>query len=45
MTGSDLIWIAPWVIFALCLAVVCAGLFRARRSVGRPPPAERRERG
>jgi hypothetical protein len=32
MTGSDLIVLAPWIIFAVCLVVVCACLFRARRS-------------
>ena len=45
MTGSDLIWLAPWLIFALCLAVVCTCLFRARRPAKRPPPAGRREDG
>jgi predicted membrane protein len=45
MTGSDLIWIAPWVIFAVCLAVVCGYLFRARRSAKRPPSAGRRDGG
>ncbi|HET9082504.1 MAG TPA: hypothetical protein VFO01_18560 [Trebonia sp.] len=34
MTGSDLVWLAPWVIFAVSLAVVCARLLRARRPGG-----------
>jgi hypothetical protein len=32
MTGSDLIVLAPWIIFAVCLVVLCARLLRARRS-------------
>jgi hypothetical protein len=39
MTGSDLIVVAPWVIFGVCLAVLCVRLIRARRSAQRPPPA------
>ena len=42
MTGSDLIVIAPWIIFAVCLVVLCARLIRARRSASRPPSARRR---
>jgi hypothetical protein len=42
MTGSDLIVLAPWVIFCVCLAVLCIRLLRARRSAQRPP-AERRK--
>lgn len=42
MTGSDLIVVAPWVIFGVCLAVLCTRLLRARRSAQRPP-APRRE--
>ena len=30
MTGSDLIVLAPWIIFAVCLVVLCTSLFRAR---------------
>jgi hypothetical protein len=37
MTGSDLIVVAPWVIFGVCLAVLCVRLIRARRSAPRPP--------
>jgi hypothetical protein len=43
MTGSDLIVVAPWIIFAICLALLCARLIRARRSRQRPPPARRRD--
>ena len=32
MTGSDLIVLAPWIIFAVCLVVLCACLIRGRRS-------------
>jgi hypothetical protein len=42
MTGSDLIVMAPWIIFALCLAVLCTRLLRARRSAQRPPSTRRR---
>jgi hypothetical protein len=41
MTGSDLIVVAPWIIFAVCLAVLCIRLLRARRSAQRPPSARR----
>jgi hypothetical protein len=34
--------VAPWIIFAICVAVVCVRLFRARRSAPRPPSARRR---
>jgi hypothetical protein len=44
MTGSDLIVLAPWIIFALCLVVVCTRLLRARWSAKRPPSADRRGR-
>jgi hypothetical protein len=44
MTESDLIWIAPWVIFAVCLVVVCTSLLRARRLAKRPPAAREREK-
>ncbi|HXT90416.1 MAG TPA: hypothetical protein VN714_14285 [Trebonia sp.] len=43
MTGSDLIVFAPWIIFAVCLAVVCTRLLRARWSAKRPPSAKRRD--
>jgi hypothetical protein len=42
MTGSDLIVMAPWIIFAICLVVLCTRLLRARRSASRPPSARRR---
>ena len=38
MTGSDLIVLAPWIIFGVCLVVLCTSLFRARRS----PSAKRK---
>jgi len=41
MTGSDLIVMAPWIIFAVCLVVLCARLLRARRSARRPPSGRR----
>jgi hypothetical protein len=41
MTGSDLMVLAPWIIFAICLVVLCARLLRARRSAQRPPPGRR----
>jgi hypothetical protein len=43
MTGSDLIVVAPWIVFGVCLAVLCVGLLRARRSAHRPPSARRRQ--
>jgi hypothetical protein len=36
MTGTDLIVLAPWIVFVLGLAVICLVLLRARRAV-RPP--------
>lgn len=39
MTGSDLIVVVPWIIFAVCLAVLCIRLLRARRTAQRPPSA------
>jgi len=35
MTGSDLIVLAPWIIFAVCLVVLCTRLLRARQSARR----------
>jgi hypothetical protein len=43
MTGSDLIVVAPWIVFGVCLAVLCVGLLRARRSGRRRPSARRRQ--
>jgi hypothetical protein len=42
MTANDLIVLAPWAIFAVCLAVLCTRLLRARRSAPRSPSARRR---
>ncbi|HEY3881547.1 MAG TPA: hypothetical protein VGM12_23395 [Trebonia sp.] len=44
MTGSDLIVVAPWIIFGVCLAWVCVRLVRARRDARRSPSARRRRR-
>jgi hypothetical protein len=41
MTGSDLIVLAPWIIFAISVAVLCARLLRARRSASRSSSARR----
>lgn len=41
MSGSDLIVLAPWVIFAILLAVLLTRLLRTRRSAPRPPSARR----
>jgi hypothetical protein len=41
MTGSDLIVLAPWIIFGVCLVVLCARLLRARRSAPRSAPGRR----
>ena len=42
MTGSDLIVLAPWIIFGAVLGAICARLYvgrsRARRRRGLPPP-------
>jgi hypothetical protein len=35
MTGTDLIVVAPWIIFAAGLSIVCIRLLRARRASGR----------
>jgi hypothetical protein len=43
MTGSDLIVIAPWIIFAVCLVVLCIRLLRARRIAQRMSSARRRD--
>jgi hypothetical protein len=32
MTGSDLIVAAPWIVFAVVLAIVCIFLLRSRRA-------------
>jgi hypothetical protein len=43
MTGTDLIVLAPWVVFAVALAVICLLLLRARRAAGSPCPPRDRE--
>jgi hypothetical protein len=43
MTESDLIVVAPWIVFGVCVAVLCIGLLRARRSAHRPPSGRRRQ--
>ena len=37
MTGTDLIVLAPWIVFVVGLAVICLVLFRSRRA-SRPFP-------
>jgi len=43
MTGSDLIVLAPWIVFIVGLAVICVLLLRSRCTSGsrprRPPPS------
>ena len=34
MTGSDLIVLAPWLVFAVVLAVICLLLLRSTRAAG-----------
>jgi len=34
MTGTDLIVLAPWVVFAVALATICLLLLRAHRAPG-----------
>jgi len=43
MTGADLIVLAPWLVFAVGLAVVCLLLLRSSRASGprRPSPTFR----
>jgi hypothetical protein len=36
MTGTDLLVLAPWIAFAVVLAVICVLLFRSQRA-SRPP--------
>lgn len=38
MTGSDLIMLAPWIVFGAGLATVILRLRRSRRSSQRPSP-------
>ena len=44
MTGSDLIVLLPWIIFAVGVVVLGISLWCARRSARRPPSAKRRRR-
>jgi hypothetical protein len=37
MTGSDLIVLAPWIVFAVGLAAICFLLLRSRRASGPRP--------
>ena len=37
MTGSDLIVLAPWIVFIVGLAVICVLLLRSRRAFGSRP--------
>jgi hypothetical protein len=45
MTGTDLIVLAPWIVFIAGLAVICVLLLRSRRESGsrsqRPPRSAR----
>ena len=45
MTGTDLIVLAPWIVFIVGLAVICVLLLRSRRAPGsrpqRPPRSAR----
>jgi hypothetical protein len=44
MTGTDLIVVAPWIIFAAALTVVCIRLLRARRASRHQAPEPQPER-
>jgi hypothetical protein len=37
MTGSDLLVLAPWIVFVAGLAVICVLLLRSRRASGSRP--------
>jgi hypothetical protein len=43
MTESFLIVVAPWIIFGVCLAVLCVRLLCARRPGERSPELRRRD--
>jgi hypothetical protein len=46
MTGTDLIVLAPWIVFIAGLAVICVLLLRSRRASGsRPEGPPRSVRG
>jgi hypothetical protein len=38
MTGTDLIVLAPWIVFIAGLAVICVLLLRSHRASGSRPP-------
>jgi hypothetical protein len=42
MTDSFLLVVAPWIIFGVCLTVLCIRLLRARRAGDRSPGLRRR---
>jgi hypothetical protein len=42
MTDSFLLVVAPWIIFGVCLMVLCIRLLRARRPGDRSPGLRRR---
>jgi hypothetical protein len=42
MTDSFLLVVAPWIIFGVCLTVLCIRLLRARRAGERSPGPRRR---
>ena len=37
MTGSDVIVLAPWIVFGAGMTVICLRLLRSRRPSWRPP--------
>ena len=39
MTGTDLIVLAPWIVFAAGLAVICLVLLRSHRALQAAPPS------
>jgi hypothetical protein len=43
MTASFLIVVAPWIIFGVCLALLCIRLLRARRPGKRSSALRRRD--
>jgi hypothetical protein len=45
MTGTDLIVLAPWIVFIAGLAVICVLLLRSRRASGSRPQRPPRSTG
>jgi hypothetical protein len=43
MTGTDLIVLAPWIVFAVGLAAICLLLLRSRRASGAQHRGRRRD--